>query len=129
YTRYERTSDGADRIEIVPRIEFGFPRNAEITIAQPFLLGNADPDGVGDTEVEFLYNFNQETRTLPALSGAVAAIFPSNDDSHGVDTSVELVASKTLPGTWRFQRVHANFRYEFNDDVQSGERSGRYMAV
>jgi hypothetical protein len=129
YTRYERGHDGSDRLEFVSQVEIGFPKNAQIVVSQPFLGGNAEPDGVGDTEAEFFYNFNQETRTLPAFAGAVSLTAPTNDDSHGVDPAVELVATKTLPGTWHLHQLHANFRYQWNDDVQPGERDGRYMAA
>lgn len=128
-TRYQRGDDGSDEFRITTEVEIGFPRNGAITVSQPFILGNVEPDGVGNTEVEFLYNLNQETRVLPAFAVGALAEFPTNDDAHGTDPGVELVATKTLPGTWHSHRVHLNLLYQANDEVQPGERGGRYMAV
>lgn len=128
-TRYERGDDGGDALTFISQLEIGFPRNAAITVSQPFIFGNVEPDGVGNTELELLYNLNQETRTLPAFSVAGLLEFPTNDDAHGTDPGIELLATKTLPGTWRNHRVHANFLYQANDDVQAGQRGGRYKAV
>jgi hypothetical protein len=127
--RYELDDTGKDQFIIEPRLEIGFPRNAQITVASPFLMGEREPDGVGDVRLEFLYNFNQETQWIPAMSGVAIAEFPSGEDSEGVDPALKFIATKTLPGTWHLHRVHLNGLWQWNDDVQRGERRGRYMVA
>lgn len=129
HVRYERTHDGEDALHLVPRLELGFPRNAQLAIAQRFVVGSVDPNGVGTTTAEFLYNVNQETLVLPALGLVALADFPTGDDTHGVDAGGKVLLTKTMPGTWHLHRVHVNALYQANDDVQPGERGTRYKVA
>jgi hypothetical protein len=129
HLRYERTHDGEDGVHFLPRLEVGFPRNGQLSVAQRLATGGIEPDGVGPTVVELLYNLNQESLAFPALSVVAVADLPSGDDAHGVDAGGKLLLTKTLPGTWRLHRLHANVLYQANDDVRSGERGTRYKAV
>jgi hypothetical protein len=129
YLRYERDDDGTDFGRWVNRLEVGLWYNTELTIEVPLVFGEIEPDGLGDVSVELLYNFNQETQVLPAFALAGALITPTGDNSRGLDPEVEIIATKTLPGTWDLHRLHFNFSYRFNDDVRSGERGGVYHVV
>jgi hypothetical protein len=129
HVSYERTHAGDDGVRFRPRVEFGFPRNAQVSVAQRFTTGSVEPNGVGPTELELLYNLNQETLALPAVSLVARADFPTGKPAHGVDAGGKLIVSKTLPGTWHLHRVHANALYQANDDVQPGERGARFRFV
>ena len=126
---YERGHDGVDAFTATAGLEVSFFRNTQLSVTQPFIFGEVEPDGVGNTELEMMVNINQETLTLPAFSIAGFVEFPTNHDAHGVDPGIELLMSKTLPGTWHNHRLHANLMYQANDDVQPDERGGRYKAV
>lgn len=129
FLRYQREHDGVDAAEWVNRLELGLWYNTELTVEVPFIFGEVEPDGLGDVSAEILYNLNQETRTLPALSIAGALYAPTGDGSEGWDPELELIATKTMPGTWDLHRFHLNVGYRFNDDVQPDERGGAYSAV
>jgi hypothetical protein len=129
HVRYERTHDGEDGVVFLPRLELGFPRNGQLSLAQRFLTGSADPNGVGPTTAEFLYNVNQETLAVPALALVALADFPTGDETHGVDAGGKALLTKTLPGIWHLHRLHLNGLYQANDDVRSGERGTRWKAV
>ncbi len=126
--RYEESDDGVDSFVIETRLEIGFPRNAQISIAQPWIMGEVEPDGIGNTTLEFFYNFNQETLSVPAFAVATGLEFDTMEEADGVDPFVNLIASKTIGDSWMFHQVHVNFYYQANDDVQPGERGGRYRA-
>jgi hypothetical protein len=76
----------------------------------------------GDLQVSGLYNFNQETLTLPAFGLKLALNLPTGVDSSGVDVEVKGVMTKS------FDRLslHLNAGYEFLSGTVRDERDGRY---
>lgn len=125
--RYERTEDGKDDIVVEPRLEFGVWYNTELTIGMPMdYTESDDPDGIREVNFELLHNFNQETRLLPAVSGAVSLRAPVAEEEDGVDPGVHLLFSKTIPGTTQLHRVHLNIGYTFNTEEKPEERDGWY---
>jgi hypothetical protein len=127
--RFIRTDKEEDGFFFEPRLEFGFPRNTQISVAVPFRTGELEPDGLGDVRVEALYNFNQETLGVPAVSLIAGLETPTGDDSEGVDPIVGAVFSKTLGRSSQLHRLHLVGRYQFNSEEQPDERDGRYEAV
>jgi len=128
-TRYERSERDHDGLVLEPRVELGIVRNAQLTVAGPFLFGEGVDDGPGDAKLELLYDLNQEQLALPAFALAGGAEFPTGDESRGVDPFAKLLVTKTLPGTWHLHRLHANVRYGYNAEDRTAERSHRYKVV
>jgi hypothetical protein len=127
--RFVRTHEDEDGFMFEPRLEFGFPRNTQISVAVPFQAGELEPDGIEDVRVEALYNFNQESLAIPAVSAIAGLEAPTGDDSHGVDPIVGAVMMKTLGRSPLMHRLHVIGRYQFNAEDQESERDGRYEAV
>lgn len=125
---YDRGHEGVDSFIVTPRLEFGFPRNGQISIEVPVLFGEIEPDDIGETRLEWLYNFNQETLLLPAFAVTGAIDLPTGEDSQGVDPLVKFIITKTLSRSSLFHRLHVNLAYQFNDDEQPRERSDWYKA-
>lgn len=129
-SRYERTDEGEDRWLLEPRLEFGIWHNTQLTIATPFLFGDADEgDGLGPIELDLLYNLNQETLDLPAFAFKVGADFTGAAEAgggDGVDPFVGLLVDRTVGDTSLYQKVHFNFLYQFNGSQLDDERDGRY---
>ena len=129
-SRYERTDEGEDRWLLEPRLEFGIWHNTQLTIATPFLFGDADEgDGLGPIELDLLYNLNQETLDLPAFAFKVGADFTGAAEAgggDGVDPFVGLIVDRTIGDTSLYQKVHFNFLYQFNGSRLDDERDGRY---
>jgi hypothetical protein len=101
-----------------------------------------EPTKSGDLQLHALYNFNQETLTLPAFGLKVTANFPTGIDSSGVDVEVKGLVTKSFGRL----SLHLNAAYEFlnssNNGVRdvtvsshgvrsgiSGERDGRYKVA
>lgn len=76
----------------------------------------------GDLRFSALYNFNQETLTLPALAIKGTLNFPTGVDSTGVDGEVKAIVTKS------FDRVslHFNAAYQFLGGTSGQEKSGAY---
>jgi len=127
--RYEHTDRDEDAFLGETRLEFGFPRNAQLSISVPYLFGEIEPDGFQAVRGEFLYNLNQEDVLLPSFSLAAALDFPMGNDAHGFDPVLKAIVTKSIPFTEHFQQVHLNFEWLFNDDVRSGERARSWRAV
>lgn len=128
--RYERGHDGVDSFEMTPRLEFGWPRNMQISIETPFLFGEIEPDGMGDTTVEAFWNLNQETLSTPAIALAGTVDLDTGDlEDEGCDPAVKLVLSKFIGETWQYHALHLNLLWQFNDEQEADERDGRYKAV
>lgn len=127
FTRYERMRDGSDRVTLNPRFEFGPFRNAQVSIEAPFYTGSGDKTNSGDVRVEALYNFNTESRKLPAFAIAGRITAPSGRDSRGVDTAVKFIATKSISN--RFDRLHLNLELERNAGARFDERNTLYRAI
>jgi hypothetical protein len=76
----------------------------------------------GDLQLSGLYNFNQETLTLPAFGAKLTINLPTGVKSSGVDVELKGLATKS------FDRlsVHLNAAYAFASGTARGERDGRY---
>lgn len=127
--RYERANGGKDRFVLDPRIEYGFIRNAQISISAPFYLGNADRTGSGNIRLTGLYNFNQESLSIPAFAISARTEFPTGVDSAGVDTELKLIMTKTIGNGGSLDRIHLNASWLHNFDPQGDERSDRYKVI
>ena len=131
--RYERTGEGEDRWLVEPRFEFGIWHNTQLTIAAPFLFGDADEgDGLGPVEVDLLYNINQETLDLPAFAVVAGAEFTgaaAAGGGDGIDPFVGFNVDYTLGRSSLNQKLHLNLMYQFNGSQLEDERDGRYEAV
>ena len=125
---YERTDMSEDRFRLVPRLELGLFPNTELTIESEFLLGEADDRGSGDVTLEGLYNFNQESLRLPALSLSGAVSTPTGEDSEGWDTTLEFLATKTIDDE-NYGQLHLNMAWTHNFERQDEERSEAYEIV
>lgn len=129
--QYRRTNNGQNVFVFVPRLEFGYPRNAQVSVAMPFLGVTSERVYAGRANAEFMYNLNEETLTIPALALVAAADMPTGRDrnadvEHGVDPIVRAYLTKSIPGTSYWNRIHLNASYQFNVARDSNERTGRY---
>jgi hypothetical protein len=129
FLRYDHTDRDEESFLAETRLEFGFPRNAQLSISVPYLFGEIEPDGFQAVRGEMLYNLNQEDVRLPSFSIAAALDFPVGNDAHGFDPVLKAIATKSIPFTEHFQQAHLNFEWLFNDDVRSGERTRSWRAV
>lgn len=131
-TQYALTDDSEDQLRLEPRVEIGVLPNTELKIGAPFLLGEADDRGSGDLQIEGLYNFNQETISLPAMSVSLALDVPSGRRSEGVDTTLSMLFTKTLNTGHRtegFDQVHLNLSWTHNFQSLDDERSDAFEIV
>lgn len=127
---WEHTRDGEEIFVLEPRLEYGILRNAQVDLEVPFWLGNGvEEEGLGDVVLAALYNLHQETLWLPAPSLAAQVIFPTNDDSDGVDTVLKLILSKTIGKGYTWQRMHVNVSWKFNNDAHEDERENSFVGL
>ena len=76
----------------------------------------------GDLRLGVLYNFNQETLTLPAFAVKVGLDTPTGVDARGVGVEVKGIVTKSVERL----SVHLNAGYEFLTSSRDEERDGRY---
>ncbi len=121
---YER--EGAskkDEGEFEPELKWGFLKNAHIGIGTPLeLREDGDTENYGDIAVEGFYNFNVESKSLPALALKASFVFPTGVDSQGVDTELLGILTKG----WGQNRFHFNGGYKHNAGREPGERTDLY---
>lgn len=127
--RYDRTNDNENRLLLQPRLEYGLARNWQASVDVPVYAGNADRTGSGDVRLEALYNFNTESKLLPAFALSGRVDFPSGKDSAGIDTAVKLIASKMIVPSTLFHRVHFNAVWYRNAGASEDERENRYALI
>jgi hypothetical protein len=127
--RYERTPDDEHQLLFEPRFEFGFPRNAQISVFTPVKFVDFEKFKLGRFGIDAFYNLNQETLTIPALALGGGVEAPTSEDAHGFDPYLQVYLSKLLPGMDYWNGVHVNGRWQFNTERGTEERSGRYRIV
>ena len=76
----------------------------------------------GDLHLSALYNFNQETITLPAFGLKLGLDSPTGVDSRGFGVELKGIVTKSVDRL----SLHLNAGYEFLTDTRRGERDGRY---
>ena len=76
----------------------------------------------GDVHLSGLYNFNQETLTLPAFGLKLALDLPTGTDSSGTDVRVKGLVTKSFDRL----RAHFNPAYEVFTGTKGAERDSRY---
>ncbi|HEV8306733.1 MAG TPA: transporter [Methylomirabilota bacterium] len=97
-----------------------------------------EPTKSGDLQLSALYNFNQETLSLPAFGLKLTVNFPTGVDSSGIDLEVKGIVTKSFGRL----SLHLNAAYEFltsdtdtrrvtvsshgAPSITSDERDGRY---
>ena len=76
----------------------------------------------GDLGASALYNFNQETLTLPAFAAKLRVTAPTGVDGHGWGIEVKGIVTKSIDRL----SFHFNGGYEFLTGSTRTERDGRY---
>lgn len=131
--QYRYTAEGAHQAHIEPRFEFGFPYNGQFAVRVPMIGSYADDeDGrfdLGRVGLEYMYNFNQETLTVPAISVVGGVEAPDTRHGGSFDPFARLLVSKMIPGSKFWHRLHLNGLIQPNVDRKDEERAFRYMAV
>ena len=126
--RYERLSHG-HRFVLSPRLEYGFAPKWQIRLTAPFFTGMADTTGSGNLQAELLWNFQTEAYWVPALAVSIEGDFPTGHAAQGVDTTLKLLASKTL-GTWIARpQIHLNLAWTHHSGRMPDERPDLYGLI
>jgi hypothetical protein len=120
----EREAGGITTHSVVPELSYGLFRNAQFGLKLPFAL----QDGPGNTHTGLsglrlfaLYNFNTESRLLPALSLRVDGAFPVGALAGG-KTRVAFKAIATR--SWGRNRIHLNGAYAVGADGAGAAAEG-----
>jgi hypothetical protein len=104
---------------------YGLAPNLQVSLATTFLT---DPRRIeeqtksGDLQLSGLYNFNQETLSLPALGLRLTLNLPTGVESSGVDFRIKGLLTKSIGRL----SVHFNPAYEVFSGTKPFERDGRY---
>jgi len=112
----ERERSGTTLHASVLEVAYGVIRNGQLGLKAPFGAvreAGTTETGLSGLRVFGLYNFNTESRLLPALSLRADAGFPVGGLA-GRETQVALKAIATR--SWGRNRVHLNAAYRFGAD-------------
>lgn len=114
--RFEAEADGAKLHTTVPEAAYGLARNAQIGLKLPLAAVDEGPGtdwGVAGLRVFGLYNFNTESRWLPALSLRADASFPVGSlAGDGSRFALKAIATRS----WGRMRAHLNVAAGFGSE-------------
>jgi hypothetical protein len=107
---------------------YGILPNTQLELGTTFFTSPHEidsPGKSGDVSVGALYNFNQETLTLPAFALKGSLQLPSGVDSSGIESEVTGIVTKSL------HRLVLSFNaeYQFIGGHNRDERNSRYKFV
>lgn len=129
-----RGGKGSDLFTFAPRVEAGLFRNFQASVALPYSLGNANETKQGTADLQGLYNFNNESVYLPALSLGAGVLQPYGYQRGGTETQVKVVATKSIGSlgtSYVPRRLHLNAIWFHNYDplttTDGRERRDRYL--
>ena len=115
--RFEEEAGGGQLHTAVPEAAYGLARNAQVGLKLPIAgadEGTGTDWGVAGLRLFGLYNFNTESRFLPALSLRADASFPVGSLA-GDDTRFALKAIATR--SWGRMRAHVNVARGFGPEA------------
>jgi hypothetical protein len=128
--RFEAEAGGAELHTTVPEIAYGVARNAQLGLELPLAAVHEDTGtdwGLAGLRVFGLYNFNTESRSLPALSLRADAGFPVGSlAGEGSRFALEAIATRS----WGILRAHLNASRGFGseDALSAAEPLARWSA-
>jgi hypothetical protein len=128
--RFEAEADGAELHTTVPEAAYGLARNAQVGVKLPVAGvsdGNGTDWGLAGLRLFGLYNFNTESRMLPAISLRGDASFPVGSlAGDGSRVSLKAIATRS----WGRMRVHINASRGFGpeDALSLAEPLARWSA-
>lgn len=122
---YSLVRNGRDRAFFPMEVLYGAFPNFQAGLGTTLFTNPRDVDGPkksGDLHLSGLYNFNQETLSLPAFGLKGSVNLPTGVRSSGTDFELKGLVTKS------FNRLslHFNPAYEFIGGAGSGGRDGRY---
>lgn len=126
--RYERVNQKS-RYVYSPRVEYGFAPNWQVRLTAQLFTGTADVSESGNLQAEILRNFTTERRWIPALAVSAVGDFPTGHVAHGIDTTLKLLASKSLGTSIPRPQVHFNFTWTHHGGRTTAERSDLYGLI
>jgi hypothetical protein len=114
--RFEAESDGAELHTTVPEAAYGLARNAQVGLKLPLAAvddGTGTDWGLAGVRLFGLYNFNTESRWLPALSLRADASFPVGSlAGDGTRFALKAIATRS----WGRMRAHLNLSGGFGSE-------------
>lgn len=107
---------------------YGILPNTQLEVGTMFFTDPHDidePGKSGDMGISILYNFNQETVTLPAFALKGSLQFPTGVDSSGIESEITGIVTKSLG------RLTLNFNagYQWIGGHDPDQRNGVYKFV
>ncbi len=126
--RFALNRHQTDRFAFLLEVLYGAYWNLHVGVGstlstQPRTIDESEKSG--DLRTFALYNFNQETLRLPALAVKLNLDLPTGVRSHGVDTTLTGIVTRSFGPA----RAHLNVGYEFIGSASDGGRDGRYNVV
>jgi hypothetical protein len=117
---------GDDRAAMPVDILYGAAPNMQIGLGtviftHPRSLGGESSQS-GDVRVSALFNFSQESLSLPALGIKWEMVFPTGVDSRGLDARLKALVTKSISRL----SFHVNASELFRGDPSPVERGSRY---
>jgi hypothetical protein len=126
--RYDEARDHKALVTLEPRVEYGLAPGAQVRLASPLILGTGDKTGSGDVILDGLYNFNMESRVVPAMALSTRLDLPTGRSSRSTMTTVMFIATKT-PWKDSANRFHLNLAWENNPDPGPLGRKNGYLGL
>jgi hypothetical protein len=128
--RFSRDRQEGSLHAFTPEIEYGILRNGHLGLKLPVAGTRESGDrewGISGLKVFALYNFNTESRILPALAIRTDLTFPVGSlAGAGTRVSVKAIATRS----WGQYRLHLNGAYTFGRDrpLAAAEAANKWWA-
>ena len=125
--RFDRRR-GHDDLQIFPQFQASPTAGLLLNVSFPYTVGSGDRANQGQVSAGALYNFNRETRWLPAFALAVDASTPIGPGDRATQLQLTGVMTRTVDPDGN-KRLHLNAAWITRFAPSAEERHNQYRVV
>lgn len=119
---FDREQDSDNRFVLEPRLQYGIAPRWSVSAGLPLIIGSTDRTNSGNLRGELMFKPIDEGSLIPALAAAVRLEVPTGTHAEGIDTTLKLMATKTLGATPGANQLHLNAAWRNNSQPREGDR-------
>ena len=125
--RFDRRR-GHDDLQIFPQFQASPVDGLLLNVSVPYIVGSGDRANQGQVSAGALYNFNRETRWLPAFALGIDASTPIGPGDRATQLQLTGVVTRTIDPAGQ-KRLHLNAAWITRFAPSPEERHNQYRVV
>lgn len=119
----------ADNWLVLPEYQWGLAKDWQLEFSVPLWLGGGDHDGTGDVQAGALWHFAKEQDAWADFALAGKVVIPTGEDSAGLDTTLQLIGTKSLTQDQSADKLHLNLNWTHDAGAGDEVDENRFAVI